>query len=345
MKVLLAAPCVYSIRGLKEGRYGGMEKLTVLLAMGLREMGHEPTIVGARGSRLDGIQVLEGTRSGTFQQAEWAAFLEHKWLLPYQDVVLDMSHSHYFREGGKPGLSFIWHDPKIMQPPVPYSEVYALSQWQADRHLEMTRQQIDVLDCICAPTDTYHYDARAELGDRWVSIGILDDNKGQYEAVQLAKWAGIRLDVIGKTVKRSIQQAIEYISAETDGRIFYRGEVSEEDKMRYLRRARGLIYVPSYQEGFGEAHSHKMVEALMMGVPCFSTGQGAIQEVFGGQVGATITDTVDTLESEVALAEGSTLPQQDFRERIAQAATERWGYRAVSKRVAMKLGQLAGVMA
>ena len=330
MKILVTGPCYYPLGGTG---YAGMERLTALLAVEWAKV-HEVKVVGGRGSALAGVETLAGAEVGSFEGAERAAFREFGWLLDWADVVIDLSHSHYFRRGEAPGASWIWHDPKLMQPPLPRTGVYALSQWQAKRHLEETGQHVEVLDCICADPAVYYYDERVEVGERWFSLGIFDANKGQKEAALIAEKAGIGLDLAGKPVDAEVVAVVKEVERRTHGRVKYLGELFGT-KEAFMRHARGMLYWPSYKEGFGEEHSHKLVEALMMGVPCLVRDQGAMMEVFGSP--AWISRDKEGLLRDIQRAEWAQTSAGGLsyinRPFSAAKAASRWSVPNVARRI------------
>lgn len=317
--ILVAGPCFYP---LGNSGYGGMERLASLVSMELGRLGYEVDVVGgARSREIPGCRVWRGEMEGSFVEAEQQAWQEYGWLLATGiDFVIDFSHSHLFRLGKQPGVSWIWHDPHLMQPKVPFTGLYALSQWQAQRHQERTGQHIEVLDCICADPEVYFYDSKVGPGDRWFSLGILDANKGQREAALLAEEAGIGLDIAGKPVDEKVVRDIREVEKRTQGRVRYLGELTlgEMGKADLMRKARGMFYWPSYPEGYGEAHSQKLVEALMCGMPCVVRDQGAMSELFNKQAVVTVQPDFDIWS---------------IRQDIAQIAKERWSTAVVTQRI------------
>ena len=280
--LLIAGPCFYPLGG--EG-YGGMERLATLVARELAAQGYEVDVVGgARSNQIPGCRVWRGALEGSFIEAEAQAGKEYAWLLDTGvEAVIDFSHSHYSRNGRGPGISWIWHDPYLMQPPVPQSGLFALSDWQARRHQKKTGQTIEVLDPICADPKLFFYDPKVNPSSRWLSLGILDANKGQREAAELAEERGIELDIVGKGVDEKVVRAVMEVEKRTGGRVRYLGEWTkgEAAKVEMMRQHCGMLYWPSYPEGYGEAHSQKLVEALMLGMPTVVRDQGAMREVFG----------------------------------------------------------------
>ena len=318
--VLVAGPCYYPL-GQRTG-YGGMERLASLVAQEMAVQGWDVDVVGgARSQQIEGCRVWRGQLEGSFFEAEVAAWQEYGWLRGSNEFVVDFSHFHLFRMDGFPGVSWIWHDPYLMQPKVPLQGLFALSKWQAERHFERTHQSIGVLDPICADPKEFFYDPRVTVGDRWFSLAIFDANKGQKEAALLAEEAGICLDLGGKPVDKTVVDAVKEVEKRTQGRVRYLGELVGDQKSNLMRSCKGMLYWPSYPEGYGEAHSHKLVEALMMGVPCVVRDQGAMREVFGMQSGAILTN--DSQKIGLDTRPGAEISRHATAEWSVQATTQR----------------------
>ena len=294
----------------------------MLVAGGMRAEGEEVVVVGGRGSRGEGVR--EGSAIGSFVEAEEVAWQEWGWLREWAEVVVDFSHSHYFRRDGFRGVSWIWHDPYMMEPPVPPSGVYGLSEWQAERQLKKTGRRIGVLDCICGEEGEFHYQ-KVKRDDFFFSLGILDVNKGQAALAEVAEQTGVRLVIAGKAVSAAVVERVREVEERTKGRVRYLGEVTDAERDSLLGRCQALLYRPSYPEGYGEAHSHKAVEALMMGVPCVVYDQGAMREVLGDY--ATVTKDM-----------GGVLTKwepwgENRRKALAEKAAARWSVEAVVERI------------
>ena len=327
MRVLLSAPCVYPLGG---SGYGGMERLCVLVAAGLRARGHEVTVVGGNGS--DGEGVYAGSASGDYLESEEVAWREYSWLLGKSEVVLDFSHSHFWRteQGRVPGLSLIWHDPRMMRPRMPTSNVCALSAWQARRFTEETGQVCGELDVICGDEAVYYHDGSVVRGERWLAIGVMQPQKGNLEAARLARKLGVGLDIIGPHGDAAYEQAV--LSECSPPQVVYHGEVSHPDKMRLLRECVGLIYPVSYPPGMGEAHSHKLVEALMCGTQGVILDQGAMKEVFQGHAWlASDGEEMGRLMGMVATKDEERRSNRAYD--TARRSKEVWGVGAAALRV------------
>ena len=264
-----------------------------------------------------------------------------------------------------PHLSPIWHDPAIMQPPAPPKNVVALSEWQAERFRRIQKQECRVLDPICGDGDYFtpgdncdenrssgglfsnlgggladdprvssgslrdhpHRMAAAGSAEYLLFIGKLSPDKGCLEAIQACRDLKQRLEIIGPVTPGDPPEYVAQVLSQCDGQdIVYHGEVTEAQKLALLQRAKALLYPVSYPPGFGEGHSHKMVEAMLCGVPCIAYDQGAMSEV----IDQGVTGLVISGRSQLAQAvkDCETMNRAGCRER----AIDRWDYRNVVAR-------------
>ena len=82
--------------------------------------------------------------------------------------------------------------------------------------------------------------------------------------------------------------------------IEYLGEVSHEEKVRLLQRARCTLFPIAWEEPFGLV----MIESMACGTPVVATRFGAVPEVIGdGGEGGIIVDDLEDMASAVAVAD------------------------------------------
>lgn len=278
MKVLIVAP---QLRPVGVDGYGGVERLCSLFAGELRRVGHEVAVACSRESVLpEGVRHID---TGHTRLNEFEAMRSYRGLIQRLDVILDFSHEHSLVANySLPAISVIWHDPKIEKYPEPSYNVVAMSRWQAKRFREVYGQKARVLSPICGDPAVYYYDPKVEVSDRFLSIGVMTENKGNLEAVRLAQEVGAHIDVVGQGHDRACAQAVvEEVSKCPEGecRAIMDRAFTDKERADLFRQARALLYPVSYPKGYGEAHSMKMVEAMMCGVPCISYGRGGIAEM------------------------------------------------------------------
>lgn len=326
MKLLIIAPVIYPVH--PDNRYAGIEKLAGYFAAGLNALGHQVSVASTVGSAFPrGIRHIP-VQPGDFVQGELVAWHVFRPEIRGFDAILDFSHSHFaMREMDLPAVSWVWHDPKIMQPPQPAYNVLALSQWQADRLLQYQKVTARVFDCHCGfPVNS------DQVGDHFVFIGQATATKGLLQAVELCKELGVPLDAIG-AVRQGDQAYFEQCQAAAGPLTELWGEVSEPVKISLLARARGLLH--PLAPGYVEAHSHKCVDSLLAGVPVVSYSTGAMPEVITHGIDGFLAE--DRHEFKSYMLRVGELERGKIRER----AISRWGVRNVAERAVALMGEVA----
>ena len=207
----------------------------------------------------------------------------------------------------------------------PRHNVAALSEWQATRFRDVYHQDCRVVDPICADGD--YFVPGVQKQDYLVWMGILSPNKGALEAITACKILHQKLKVLGKATPGDPPEYIKAVKKACDGiDIEDMGEVSMAQKRLILQEAKAMIYPVSYQQGLGEAHSHKGIEAMLCGTPLVVYDQGAMREVVDEGVTGFVIPGRQGLEA--AIQECENLDAKLCRDK----AMKRWDYRAAIQR-------------
>ncbi|MBA7653882.1 hypothetical protein ES703_61745 [subsurface metagenome] len=325
MKLLLISTMIFPVS--PENRYAGIETLVQLISNELNRRGYLVSVAAPQGSRLaKGIEHINTGPCGDFIESERKAYWGYSHRLRDFDAILEMSHSHWcMMENDLPAIAFIWHDPMIMKPQEPSYNICALSQWQANRFRQVYGYEARVLDPHCVERPPL---PAVRKGKRFLFIGRLNPNKGVREAVRICRELSVGLDIIGGLGRGDSREFLDWVEANSDRKqIVYQGEVDDNIKFGFLRSARALIYPINYPRGQGEAHSHKMAEALATGCPCISYDVGAFAEVI--EHGVTGFLAQDEHEFKEHMLKVETLDRKRVRER----AMKRWSVEATVDRI------------
>ena len=124
---------------------------------------------------------------------------------------------------------------------------------------------------IPAYFDKNDYPFSATKEDYFVFIGRKTWGKGLSVAIDLTYKLGKKLVVIGGG---SLEEARNTCTCKSTDHVEETGVLSLKHKVRYLSRAKALIYFSLYVEPFG----HAPVEAMMCGTPVISSDLGAFSE-------------------------------------------------------------------
>ena len=325
-------------------RYGGIERLVYEMAKTFQAFKERQTFF----PWLDYDVIAVCTEDSVLPRgvikmvAPWSDFGEAGLIYPLtslrmldETVYMDFSHSrvlgiHY---PDSQQISFIWHDPYIQTLNLPTYNIGALSKWQQERFQGVHNQPARVINPICADPDIYQFSAEPE--ERVICVGKMHETKGALKAVRDCRAEGLKLDVVGAIGPGDSPEYMEQVRSECDGvDIVFHGEVDDQAKVELLQRAAMLYYPVSYGRLHGEAHSHKMVEAMMCGTPCLSFDIGAMSEVIEDNVTGWVMSSwaQDHVEARrFRLSEFFETALEINREEVAAAAMERYSTWNVAK--------------
>jgi glycosyltransferase involved in cell wall biosynthesis len=278
------------------GKYGGTERIVFWLAQALLELGHQVTLVARPGSHVDGADLIE-IGSDHHQEINGTSLWERK-LSASVDVIHLQATPHQppkkpylvtIHGNGQPGETFL-------------PNTVFLSRKHAENHgaSVFVHNGINPHDYPCDPVrdDFLVFLAKAS----WKVKNLAG-------AIELARAAKLPLYVMGsREWPMRLQRKLPAFRG-----IHYLGMVDDEEKKRYLRKARALLFPVRWHEPFGIA----MTEALASGCPVFGTPYGSLPELITSDVGYLSQNAIDLLN---AIREKSFRPE-DCRARVFRGLT------------------------
>ncbi len=180
--------------------------------------------------------------------------------------------------------------------------------------------------------DISSYPYSANKKDYFVSLGRVCALKGTHLAAEIAKKAGVRLLIAGKVdAGRDTDYYRERVELHLEAdQIVFLGEISEEEKRRLLKDAKGFIFPLQWSEPFGLV----MIEAMACGTPVIAFPYGAVPEVVRDQETGFLVKTIDEMVSAVQNIEQID-PQKCRNHVVQQFGVARMvdDYMAVYKRI------------
>ncbi len=296
MRIAIIAPLVAPIR---EPHLGGSQSFVADLAAGLKARSHEVHVYAARGSKIPGVTVIDtgidpATLSGSLYRAGAQAGFDARpaetaFATVYaavRDASYDLIHNHAFdvpaiRLAAALAVPVVHtlHLPPDQsvaaalqevrrsdrQPTVAVVSTSQASAWRA-------RIRIDVVLPNGVPTARIPWARSPGFGA--VFAGRLSPEKGAAEAIDIAKAAGVRIDLYGDPY--DLEYAEQHIYA-------WRGEpgvavhpsVERTALWEIMARASVVLCPARWEEPFGLVAA----EAQAAGTPVVAFRRGGLQEV------------------------------------------------------------------
>ncbi len=129
-------------------------------------------------------------------------------------------------------------------------------------------------------------------GDYLLFFGRIHNDKGTYEAIEIAKKIGMRLVIAGIIQDREYFE--KFCAPHIDGeRIIYIGSVGPERKSEILGRAYALLHPINFDEPFGLS----VVEAMACGTPVIAIRRGSMPEIVkDGETGFLVNEKEEFIE-------------------------------------------------
>jgi glycosyltransferase involved in cell wall biosynthesis len=138
--------------------------------------------------------------------------------------------------------------------------------------------------------DMQRYPLWTEKEDFVLFLGRADPDKGWVRAVEAARLAGVRLVSAVKIAHpREQQEWDERVKPILPADAEVLGEISHEEKVSLLERAKAVLFPIDWPEPFGLV----MTEAMACGTPVIATPRGSVPEVIEDGVTGWIVDVED----------------------------------------------------
>jgi glycosyltransferase involved in cell wall biosynthesis len=301
MKIAIVAPLVSAIR---EPQGGGSQAFVSDLARGLTKRGHEVHVYAATGSEIPGVTVIDTgvdhkALAGTLYRAVTPASRDHdsaagafgRLYSILRRSRYDLVHNHAFDAPAiglassltapvvhtlhlppEPAISAALRDAASgRQPPA----VATVSAFQAAAWSQVT--QVDAVLPPYVPTQVIPWSPVA--GDGALFAGRLSPEKGAAEAIDIARLAGLEIDVYGDTYDSVYDQEQIGPRRAMDGVRVHAG-VARSSLWLAMARAAVVLCPAQWDEPFGMAAA----EAQACGTPVIAFRRGGLAEVIADGV-------------------------------------------------------------
>ncbi|OGY88572.1 MAG: hypothetical protein A2677_01325 [Candidatus Komeilibacteria bacterium RIFCSPHIGHO2_01_FULL_52_14] len=312
MKIAIVAPVMVPV---PPPKYGGVEQIVDELAHGLGERDYAVTVFCSGGSTIAGknIERVETSPYPTREHQKENRTLEIAQIeavLDRQDEF-DAIHFNYEpiifraeRDGREVNLLDYFKKPVACTfhniTTIPENIAYYRSAASLYRHtmVFVSKNQRSHVSFFPNSKVIYnailleHFPLEKHKENYLLFLGRITPVKGILEAITVAEKTNIPLIIVAKVdpVDRVFYE--KEVKPRIDGTLVrYVGELSVEEKIEYLKKARCLLFPILWEEPFGLV----MVEALACGTPVVAFRRGSVPEIVRDGVNGYITDTVDQM--------------------------------------------------
>jgi glycosyltransferase involved in cell wall biosynthesis len=276
--------------------YGGIEWVVALLADGLAEAGHDVTLFAT------GDSESKARLEYVFEEAPGSRLIN--------DVILDTTHTLFSLRDARDRFDVLHvHSPfstlaASVETGVPAvhtlhgsftREMKRLYSYVADRMwfvaISEAQRRLDpdlrYGGVVYNGIDLDFYTLREDKEDFVLFLGRADPVKGWRRAIDTAKLAGERLVSAVKIAHPTEEEEWETnVKPALPSDFEVMGEISQEDKVDLLRRAKAVLFPIDWPEPFGLV----MTEAMACGTPVIGTPRGSVPEVIDDGVTGWIVD-------------------------------------------------------
>lgn len=323
--------------------YGGIEWVVALLADGLVEAGHDVTLFATGDSRT------KARLEYVFEEAPGSKAIN--------DIVLDTTHTLLSLRDARERFDVLHvHSPysalaASVETGVPtvhtlhgsfVPEITRLYSFVADRAWFVAiseaqrgfNESLRYAGVVYNGIDMDFYAMQEEKEDFVLFLGRAAPEKGWLRAIETAKRAGERLVSAVKIAHWTEEEEWEqHIEPALPSDFEVMGEISQEEKLDLLRRAKAVLFPIDWPEPFGLV----MTEAMACGTPVIATPRGSVPEIVEDGRTGWIVDVDDYVDQAAdRLARLSEIDPRLCRERVQRLFSKEAmvaGYERVFERV------------
>jgi len=322
MRILIISTSVIPVGA---GFYGGIEKNVYDMAEALFRAGHKVAVLAPYGSKLsNGIRHIPSVKLPDEQDRDDIAINQGLYGrgggLGIPDVILDYSHGHFIGRADPtnpdwvnqvkrlPMVNFVW-DPIQVRYTKACFNIACLSKWQRDRFSALYNQKAMVFPKWGYVNGLWYKPAKSPRRERFLFLGKLTAEKGGLQAVELARRAGVGLDVVGGLLATDNRAYADGLRDMADKDVRFHGNVSEERKIEFIQNAKAVVYPVQ----FDEAHNMVAVESAACQTPFIQYRRGAIgaEPELASELGVRVVDSPSDFEQAMRTVDDWYVPTKE----------------------------------
>lgn len=288
--------------------------IAVEVSQGLQKKGHEVTFFAPKGSRIDGVKMvdcgLEPLRHGGGLPILRGPYADQSKIFNLWDqfLIAEMYHQalagnfdllHIHPADRALPLGFAMRDiPTIYtlhDPIYPWrAEIFQMFSSSNQYYVSISEAQrkpapkLNYLSTVYNGVDT-HVEFSEKSGDYLLFVGRLIREKGVEQAIEVAQKTGEKLIIIGapnqgqywdKNIKPYLSEKIKYV-----------GALPRQELAKYYCNAKATLILIQWEEPFGLV----MTESMATGTPVIALRHGSAPEVVAHGETGFVVDTLDEM--------------------------------------------------
>jgi glycosyltransferase involved in cell wall biosynthesis len=308
MKILMISPVIETVPPKK---YGGVELVVYNLTEGLVKRGHSVTLFAPAESKTSAKLIPNapdgGMRGKPISEVRKAEFLQAAKMLQIGDNF-DIIHCHFGADVFPFGQ--IVH---LVKTPILFTlhgrldlntlrEFYRDERYRKLNFISISNDQrgalpeLNYLATIYNGIEVENFPFSEKSKDYLIFLGRASPEKGIVPAIKIAKKLNKKLHILAKVDPADREYFEKKVKPLIDNKlIIFHGEVSHDEKIKWLSKAKCLLFPIEWREPFGLV----MIEAMACGVPVIAPARASTPEIIIDGKTGFLVDPQNMIEESV----------------------------------------------
>ncbi|WP_316796700.1 glycosyltransferase [Pedobacter agri] len=285
--------------------YGGHERLVAMFANEYYKLGHQVSLLAGPNSNITGEVNYFG--SNNLNRGKWHKFIEllYAWYFLFRnrknfDIIHNFGRLAYLIPILNTKAAKLMTYGRAINPKgikiISALPNKNLTYTACSNYCVSTGNVIGTWKTVYNAIDFSKYKLNLNVLDDapLIFLGRLDKIKGVHTAIKVAKKTNKKL-LIGGNISHTPDNLAyfnELLKPQFDDKqIIYLGALNDEDKNKYLRLAKALLFPIEWDEPFGMV----MVEAMACGTPVIAFNKGAVPEIVVNDLNGYRCDSIEQM--------------------------------------------------